>query len=115
MSDEPSAWELQRSLADMRTDLREGFAQVNARLDRVVSSDLFSAYQVQVAQRFAEVEKDLATLQTEVTEERKAHREEHRADERQRAADRKWVMSAIVVPIVLLLAQWVAPMLGVGS
>lgn len=96
MPDAPTPWELQRTLAAIREDMREGFKGLNQRLDRNVSVELFSAFQEAVQAKFADTEKDIAAIQ--------AARE---AETKQRASDRRLILAAVftsvLAPLVLLL------------
>lgn len=98
MPDEPTPWELHRSMEGLRRSVEGGFNALNARLDRVVSGDLFQAYQQAVQRQFDDHERDIAGI--------KAERE---AEKGQRAADRKLVLTAVftafVAPLLLLLIQ----------
>lgn len=96
MPDAPTPWELQRTLAAIREDMREGFKGLNQRLDRNVSVELFGAFQEAVQAKFGEVEKDVAEI--------KAARD---AEVKQRASDRRLILAAVftsvIAPLVLLL------------
>jgi hypothetical protein len=89
VADEPTPWELQRTLGAIREDMREGFKGLNLRLDRNVSVELFNAHQEAVRARFEEQEKDIAEI--------KAERE---AEKRQRASDRRLAFSAIFTAVL---------------
>lgn len=94
VSDEPTPWELQRALAAMRQDLREGFKSVNDRLDRVPTSDLMAAWQARYDQQLADIRRDVAEIQ----EDRK-----HEARERAKASRAAMgaLVTAFVAPIVV--------------
>ncbi|RCV53464.1 hypothetical protein [Marinitenerispora sediminis] len=125
MADEPSVWELHRTMTDMRGDLKDGLAQINARLDRVVSNELFASYQSAVDRRFGELEKDVAALQeqhrgdvdrlrADVSAQVSAvETRQHAADER-RAGDRRLVFTALIAPALLILLQVVLAVWGAG-
>lgn len=96
MADEPTPWELQRTLGAIREDMREGFKGLNQRLDRNVSVELFGAFQKAVDAKFGDIEKDVAEI--------KAARE---AEAGQRASDRRLILAAVftsvLAPLFLLL------------
>lgn len=98
MPDEPTPWELQRTLQDMRQDMRDGFSGLNARFDRVVSAELFAAYQQAVNARFEEQSKRVTAIE-----------EQRTAEKTQRAGDRRLVLmglfTAILSPVLLLFLQ----------
>jgi hypothetical protein len=96
VADEPTPWELQRTLAAIREDMREGFKGINQRLDRNVSVELFNAHLEAERSRHEEHEKDIAEI--------KAGRE---AEKQQRSSDRRLIFMAvftsILAPLFLLL------------
>jgi hypothetical protein len=98
VADEPTPWELQRTLAAIREDMREGFKGINLRLDRNVSVELFNAHQEAERSRHEEHEKDIAEI--------KAERE---AEKNQRASDRRLIFMAVftsvLAPLFLLLVS----------
>lgn len=89
MSDEPTPWELQRALEQLRQDLREGFRSVNDRLDRVPTSDLMAAWQARYDQQLADVRKDVAEIQ-----------EDRKLEARQRMATHRAAIGAIVTAVI---------------
>ncbi|MFI7643750.1 hypothetical protein [Nonomuraea sp. NPDC049400] len=98
MADEPTPWELHRSMEALRRSLESGFASLNARLDRVVPNELFQAYQQAVQRQFDDHERKIASIEAE-----------RDAEKTQRAADRKLIVTAVftafVSPLVILLIQ----------
>jgi len=96
VADEPSPWELQRTLAAIREDMREGFKGLNQRLDKHVSVDLFNAHLEADRSRHEEHEKDISEI-----------RAERKTDKQQRASDRRMIWAAlftsIIAPLFLLL------------
>lgn len=96
MADEPSPWELHRTLASIREDMREGFKALHLRLDRNVSVELFNAHLEAERSSHEEHEKDITEI--------KAERE---AEKRQRASDRRLiymaVFTSVLAPLFLLL------------
>lgn len=105
MPDEPTPWELHRSMEALRRSLESGFASLNARLDRVVSSELFAAYQQHVQKEFDDHERELAAIKAD----READKKERDTEKSQRANDRRLiglaVFTSIIAPLVILLIQ----------
>lgn len=112
MADEPGGWELRRALEQQRADMREGFAGINARLDKLVSQDAFTAEQRRVDDRLKDLADDIAA--------EKAARQEAQVDERKarEAGDQRqqeqldklttnlrWVAVSVLLPIALFLAN----------
>lgn len=101
MPDEPTLGEALRRLDETRADMRSLFAQLNSRLDTLVSSDAFLAEQRRVDERIKDLADDIA-----------AEREQRAAGDtaQQKTIDKltaniRWVAAAIVLPIALFLAS----------
>ncbi|MFC8449499.1 hypothetical protein [Kitasatospora sp. NPDC057223] len=102
---EPTLWELQRALSQLREDQRDGIAglrddlrgdiqAIAARLEQVVTKDVYMADQRLMAQRVEVVERDLAA-------ERKARED----TEAKAIAGRRWLVGAFVAPLAVAAAQ----------
>jgi hypothetical protein len=106
--DAPTPWELQRTLAAFREDMREGFKGLNQRLDRNVSVELFNAEMAAARGRFEDHEKDIAEI--------KAERD---AEKNQRASDRRLIFMAVftsvLAPLFLLLISLYLTSKGSGK
>lgn len=94
MSTEPGNAELDRVL-------REGFANVNARLDKLVSHDVFEATMRRVDERAADLQADIAQEKLE----RVTAIKDEKA-EREKLSNRLWMVAAsICIPVGLFLAN----------
>lgn len=112
MAEEPGGWELRRALEQQRTDMREGFAQINARLDRLVSQDAFTAEQRRVDDRLKDLADDIAAekvaRQQAILDERRTRDD---GDQRQQdqldklTTNLRWVAVSVILPIALFLAN----------
>lgn len=102
---EPTLWELHRTMAQLREDQRGGIAQLRddlradiaslaARLDQVVTEEVYRADQRTVLQRLEILERDLAAAQR--------HRED---DQAQQTTNRRLIISAFVAPLVVYALQ----------
>jgi hypothetical protein len=89
----------------LRRSLESGFASLNSRLDRVVSSELFHAHQQAVRREFDDHASELAALHAARADDKK----ERDAEKAQRANDRRLiglaVFTSIIAPLVILLIQ----------
>ncbi|MBN6054503.1 hypothetical protein JYK22_21355, partial [Nonomuraea sp. RK-328] len=103
--DEPTPWELHRTVEALRRSVETGFNSLNARLDRVVTNDLFQAYQQAVRREFDDHASDLAALKAD----READKKERETEKTQRANDRRLiglaVFTSIIAPLALLIVQ----------
>lgn len=108
---QPTGWELKRAIEQQREDNREGFAQLNVRLDRLVPSEAFSAEQRRVDDRLKDLADDITserqTRQAAIAAEQKSREE---ADNRLQVsldkmiATQRWVVAAILLPVFLFAA-----------
>lgn len=111
MTDEPTSWELQRALTQIREDMRDGFAQSHARLDKLVTAEAFAAEQKRVDGLHKQLLDDIADEREArvkaLGDEQKARQE---GDERQQTTIDKltttlrWTAASIVLPIALFVA-----------
>ncbi|MEV4557210.1 hypothetical protein AB0K51_09445 [Kitasatospora sp. NPDC049285] len=102
---EPTLWELQRSLTQLREDQRDSIAglredlrgdlrALTIRLEQSVSKDVYLADQRLMAQRIDMVERDIAS-------ERQAREDAETAA----AVSRRWLIGAFVAPVVVAILQ----------
>ncbi len=99
MPDEPTNWELKRNYEGLRADMRDGFNQINQRLDKMPSSEVFAALLQNLERRVHDVEQDFAN------------------DQARRVSDRRLVVGAVLAAIGTLLTQVITSVLsakGVG-
>lgn len=108
----PGPWELQRGFDRLGSEMTRGFADMNARLDRLVSTDAFTAEQ-------RRVDEALATIREDVADEKKARAEafvgeralRESGDRAQQisldklVANQKWIAISILLPIAFFLAN----------
>lgn len=116
VGDEPTTGEVSRSLGllrdevrtsmrDFRTDLRDGLDEISRRLDNVVHRDTYEA-----DQRTRDLE--VKNLNDELVAMRSAAKDA--SDER--AANRRWLIAAIIIPLgVAAVEVLLAVTRGVGA
>lgn len=104
MPDEPTLGEVVRRLEDVRQDLKEDMQGLAARLDGKVSQDVL---------RLEQEAQDKATAA--LAERVKGLEDATRTREAQRAADRRLIMTALVVPVLIVLLQVYLNTRGAGS
>lgn len=103
MADEPTPWELHRSMEALRRSVEAGFNSLNARLDRVVPNELFQAYQQAVQRQFDDHERELAALKSEREADKKAREDEKTQQANQRRLAQTAIFTSIIAPLVILL------------
>lgn len=108
MADEPGGWELQRALVQIREDVRDGFAQSNARLDKLVTAEAFAAEQKRVDGLHQQLSEAITRVAAEsvadLAEEKQARIDGDKAQQAtldKLASLLKWVWATTVLPVVL--------------
>ncbi|MDJ0383171.1 hypothetical protein [Streptomyces sp. G-G2] len=104
-SAEPTLWELHRAVSQLREDLRGDLAHLAARLDQVVTQDVYRADQRATEQRIGQVEAALAGLRGEHDQITERGDQQRREDQAQAAATRRLVVSSFVAPLLLIAVQ----------
>ncbi|WP_405944766.1 hypothetical protein [Streptomyces sp. NBC_00932] len=94
MPDEPTLGEVMRRLEDVRTDLKEDIRETGLRLDSKVSLE---RYQLEQAAR----DESMRLLIERV----KGIEETRKEQEKGRAADRRLILTGLIVPVLLVLVQ----------
>lgn len=104
MADEPSNGELGRLIQALRGDIRDDMAQINARLDRMVSLDVYAVEKAGLAKDIAEVAKAVEGLQTQ-----------RERDTERVTQTRRWMIASVIIPIVGIVLPLVMVMRGAGA
>ena len=112
MADEPGGWELRRAVEQQRADMREGFAQLNSRLDKLVSQDAFQAEQRRVEDRLKAIERDQAAEKVDrlaaIAAEEQDRKDGDATQQGQLDSFKKFLWAfgvALVLPVALFLAN----------
>lgn len=92
MADEPSLGELGRLIQLMRGDIRDDMAQINSRLDRMVSTDVYGVEKAALERAIADVKKDVETVQTQ-----------RLTDADRVTQTRRWMFASVIVPVLGLI------------
>jgi hypothetical protein len=104
MLDEPSNGELARRLEAVHQDLKEDLRDVAGRLDGKVSVEVFKLEQQAQDERAAALTQRVTAMESDARER-----------DRQRAADRRLILTALVIPVLLVLLQVYLTTRGAGS
>ena len=97
MADEPTNWELKRNYESLRADMRDGFNQINSRLDKMPSSEVFAALLNGLERRVHDVEQDVAS------------------DQQSRKSDKRLVIGALLAGGVSILVSLISNLLSAGG
>lgn len=104
MTQEPGGWELRRALTASDAAMREGFAQLNSRLDKLVSTEAHAADMRRVDDALTRLAGDLA----EEREERLAgDHAQSQALEKAFATTSlwvRWIAASLIIPVALFIA-----------
>lgn len=104
MADEPSNGELGRLIQLLRGDNRDGLAQINARLDRMVSLERYTAEQASTAKEIADIAKDVEALQMQ------------RSQDAERVTQtRRWLVASVIVPLIGIVLPLIVMLRGAGA
>lgn len=103
MPDEPTLGELARRLEDRLGDVRDDIRELGARIDSRVSME---RYQIEQAQR----DEAYRLLLERV----KGIEDARKEQEKTRAADRRLILSGLVVPVLVILLQVYLSTRGAG-
>lgn len=96
MPDEPTLGEIGRRLDDRITDVRDDIAQLGRRIDGKVASDVYQIQYAAVTARMTAIE------------------QQRIADAQRIAATRRWLIGAVIVPLVAVLVPLLFAMGGKG-
>lgn len=109
---EPTPGELSRRLDEIRTDIRDGNAALNSRLDRLVSVESHHADMRRIEEQVAAVAKDVTEAEARTTAavatERQAREKAFAnltAQMERTAVWLRWVAATVVLPVVLFIFQ----------
>jgi hypothetical protein len=105
MGDEPTNGELARRLDAGFDDLKEDMRALTARLDTKVDVTLLDLQQSRQDDRTALIATRVTALEEARQKEAESRTEEQSRREAQRAADRRLILTSLVVPLLLLLLQ----------
>lgn len=101
MADEPSLGELGRLIQLMRGDIRDDMAQINSRLDRMVSTDVYGVEKAALEREIADVKKDVENVQAQ-----------RAADAERVTQTRRWMFASVVIPVLGLIIPIVFFLMG---
>lgn len=105
MGDEPTNGELARRLDAGFEDLKDDMRALTARLDTKVDASLLTLQQQAQDERTAAIATRVSAIEDARAREAQQRQEEQREADNRRAADKRLILTALVVPLLLLLLQ----------
>lgn len=113
--DDPSNGELARRLEAVHQDLKEDFREIAKRLDAKVSLERYELERRNRDEVHVQMMERIAAIETERRQEKLDAEAERRKAWDQRRADRRLVLSGLIVPVLLVLLQVYLSARGAGS
>lgn len=101
MADEPSLGELGRLIQLMRGDIRDDMAQINSRLDRMVSTDVYGVEKAATERQISDLRKDLESVQAQ-----------RAADANRVTQTRRYMVASVIIPILGFVIPLVIVIVG---
>lgn len=101
MVDEPSNGELSRLIQAMRGDFRDDLAQMNLRLDRLVSQDVYAVEKAAMAKELSDLAKVVESVQSQ-----------RQADADRVTQTRRWLVASVIIPLLGLVLPVVLVVAG---
>lgn len=109
MADEPGNGELGRSLESLRKELRDGMAGINTRLDRVVSTEVYTLQSAHTDQRITVLGQDIQKVRDERDTLERDFERYQLEEARRRDHERQTRLYLMIIPVLLgLLSAAVA-------
>ncbi|HEX5568013.1 MAG TPA: hypothetical protein VFY14_13985 [Streptomyces sp.] len=112
MSDGPSLGELGRLIQALRDDVREDMAAISARLDKLVSAEVYAVEKAAMAKDIADLSKDLEQLAAKEQRDVAAIQEQRQKDADRVTQTRRWLMASVIIPLLGLVLPVILFMAG---
>ncbi|WDO09972.1 hypothetical protein ME763_32300 [Streptomyces murinus] len=105
MADEPSNGELGRLIGALQATLDSRFSELNSRLDKVVSLDVYTIQTTHVEQRLAQLQADIQRCAAEREQLEDRFADYQRDEARRRETERQGRLYQLIVPVVICLVS----------
>ena len=115
MPDDPSLGEVARRLEAIHQDLKEDLREYGARLDKKVSVERYELERRTADDVHRQVIERVAAIESARAQEKRDVEAERRKREDERRADRRLVLTGLIVPVLLILLQVYLASRGAGS
>ncbi|MFD7995528.1 hypothetical protein [Streptomyces mexicanus] len=103
MTDEPTLGELGRLIQALRGDVRDDMAAINARLDRLVSMDVYTAEKAAMSKDIADLTKVVEQLANKQEQDVKDIRDQRQKDNERVTQTRRWLVASVLIPLLGLI------------
>lgn len=105
MTEQPSNGELGRQIGSLHTLLDSRFAELNARLDKVVSLDVYTIQTTHVDQRLAHLQADIQQVGSDRNKLEDAFEQYQRDEAKRREDERQKRLYQAVIPVLVCLVS----------
>lgn len=115
MADDPSLGELGRLIQALRGDVRDDMAQIQMRLDRLVSLDVYNVEKAAMSKDIADLTKFAEQLATKHEADVKAIRDQRDKDADRVTQTRRWMVGTVLIPLLGMVLPVVIFLVGGGK
>jgi hypothetical protein len=115
VADDPTLGEVARRLEAIHVDLKEDLREYGARLDKKVSVERYELERRTADDVHRQVIERVAGIEAERAQEKRDAEQERRKVEDRRRADRRLILTGLIVPVLLVILQVYLSTRGAGS
>jgi hypothetical protein len=112
VNDEPTLGELGRLIQLLRGDVREDMQLINARLDKLVSADVYTAEKAAMAKDISDLGKDLEQLAARHDRDVAAIQEQRAQDAIRVTQTRRYMVASVIIPLLGLVIPVILFLMG---
>lgn len=105
MPEEPSNGELGRLIGALQSRLDSRFGELNARLDKVVSLDVYTIQTTYVEQRLSQLQADLQRCSDKYEQLEDAFEQYQRDEAKRREAERQQRLYSAIIPVLVAVVS----------
>jgi hypothetical protein len=115
VADEPTLGEVARRLEAIHADLKEDLREYGARLDKKVSVERYELERRTADDVHRQVIERVAAIEADRLQEKRDAEQERRKREDQRRADKRLILTGLIVPVLIVILQVYLSTRGAGS
>ena len=112
MSDDLSLGELGRIIQALRGDVRDNMAQINQRLDRLVSIDVYTVEKAAMSKDIADLTRDVEQLAAKHDQDIRLVQDQRNKDADRVTQTRRWMVGTVLIPLLGLILPVVIFLIG---
>lgn len=112
MSDDLSLGELGRIIQGLRSDVRDDMADIQRRLDRLVSLDVYSVEKAAMSKDIADLTKVIEQMAAKHEQDIKSVRDQRDKDAERVTQTRRWMVGTVLIPLLGLILPVIIFLIG---